>query len=102
MIYSDNNAEFKLQFDEEAAQGRYANLAVVAHSSSEFVIDFAKVLPGFQNPMVHTRIIMSPEHLKRLVAALEDNLKKYEQRYGEIKLPEMNYVMPGITPQGEA
>lgn len=102
MSSSVNNTEFKLQFNEEAAQGKYANLAVVAHSSSEFVIDFAKVLPGFQNPTVHSRIIMAPEHLKRLVAALEDNLKKYEQQYGPVKLPEIDLVIPGIMPKGEA
>lgn len=102
MVQPEKSSEFKLQFNDEAAQGRYANLAVVAHSSSEFVIDFAKVLPGFHNPMVHSRIIMAPEHLKRLIAALDDNLRKYEQQYGEVKLPEMGLVMPVINPKGEA
>lgn len=102
MVRSDNNAEIKLQFSDDAAQGKYANLAVVAHSSSEFVIDFAKVLPGFQSPLVHTRVIMVPEHLKRLIAALQDNMNKFEQQYGEVKLPEQHFVMPAITPKGEA
>lgn len=102
MVRSDNNAEIKLQFSDDAAQGKYANLAVVAHSSSEFVIDFAKVLPGFQSPLVHTRVIMAPEHLKRLIAALQDNMNKFEQQYGEVKLPEQNFVMPAMTPKGEA
>lgn len=102
MVRSDNNSEFKLQFCEDAAQGKYANLAVVAHSSSEFVIDFAKVLPGFQSPLVHSRVIMAPEHLKRLIAALEDNMNKYEQQYGEVKLPETSFVMPVVNPKGEA
>ena len=102
MVRSDNNAEIKLQFSDDAAQGKYANLAVVAHSSSEFVIDFAKVLPGFQSPLVHTRVIMAPEHLKRLIAALQDNMNKFEQLYGEVKLPEQHFVMPAMTPKGEA
>lgn len=102
MSHADSNNEFKLQFLEDVGQGKYANLAVVAHSSSEFVIDFAKVLPGFQSPVVHSRIIMAPEHLKRLASALLDNLNKYEQQYGKIQLPETNFGIPSINPKGEA
>lgn len=80
--------ELKITLDENTAQGTYANLAVIAHSASEFVIDFVRVVPGVKTAKVHSRIIMTPEHTKRLMRALEDNIRKYESLNGEIKLPE--------------
>lgn len=80
--------ELKITLDENTAQGTYANLAVIAHSASEFVIDFVRVVPGVKTAKVHSRIIMTPEHIKRLMRALEDNIRKYESLNGEIKLPE--------------
>jgi hypothetical protein len=76
----------QLQLDEAMAQGAYANLVLVNHTENEFVLDFAYVQP--QNPMakVRARIISSPRHTKRLLAALQKNLERYEERFGKIEL----------------
>jgi hypothetical protein len=75
--------EFKLEIDKDTARGRYANMAVIAHTKDEFMIDFALAYPG-QPPMVSSRIITSPQHAKALLKSLEDNLRRYEERFGEI------------------
>jgi hypothetical protein len=75
--------EFKLELDKDTARGRYANMAVIAHTKDEFIIDFALAYPG-QAPMVSSRIITSPQHAKALLKSLEDNLRRYEERFGEI------------------
>lgn len=84
----DNNNQKQLQIElkPEAAQGSYSNLAIISHSKSEFVIDFATMLPGLQKAVVGNRIIMTPEHAKRLLAALQDNIQKYEGQFGQIDL----------------
>ena len=71
--------------NEEVAQGTYSNLAVITHSASEFVIDFIRIMPGIPKAQVKSRIILTPEHAKRLAAALEDNIAKYEAVNGVIK-----------------
>lgn len=86
--------EFSLNLPEEVANGSYANLAIITHSTSEFIIDFAKILPGVPKPSVTNRIIMTPEHAKRLTRALLDNIEKFENQFGEIKLPEQKIVLP--------
>lgn len=86
--------ELSLNLPEEVAKGSYANLAIITHSTSEFIIDFAKILPGVPKPSVTNRIIMTPEHAKRLARALEDNITKFENQFGEIKLPEQKMVLP--------
>lgn len=88
--------EFSLNLSEEVANGSYANLAIITHSTSEFIIDFAKILPGVPKPSVTNRIIMTPEHAKRLTRALLDNIEKFENQFGEIKLPEQKIVLPPI------
>lgn len=75
--------EFKLELDKDTARGRYANMAVIAHTKDEFIIDFALAYPG-QPPMVNSRIITSPQHAKALLKSLEDNVRRYEERFGEI------------------
>lgn len=72
----------------------YSNLAVIAHSSSEFVIDFIRVMPNMPKSKVKSRVIMNAEHTKRLLFALQQNLKKYEEQFGEIVLPENKKAMP--------
>lgn len=81
------------------AGGVYSNLAVITHSSSEFVLDFAQMMPGAPKPKVASRIVMTPDHAKRLLAALSENVSKYESENGEIKMHKS-----GITlgPIGEA
>ncbi|MDD7010753.1 MAG: DUF3467 domain-containing protein [Candidatus Cryptobacteroides sp.] len=76
----------RLEVLPEAAGGTYSNLAVISHSKNEFLIDFATMFPGFQGPQVRSRIIMAPEHCKRLLGALAENIGKYESQFGEISL----------------
>lgn len=85
---SDSDKKIDIDLSVEVAQGKYANLAIVTHSSSEFVVDFAKMMPGLPKPEVQTRVIVTPEHAKRLLATLRDNLAKYEKTYGEIRVNE--------------
>ncbi len=70
----------------EMAEGTFANLALIAHSSSEFVIDFARIMPGLKQASVKSRIILTPEHAKRLLYALQDNIAKYENQFGKIQI----------------
>jgi hypothetical protein len=72
----------------------YSNLAVIAHSSSEFVFDFIRVMPNMPKSKVKSRVIMNAEHAKRLMFALQQNIEKYEQQFGEIVLPENRKSMP--------
>ncbi len=76
----------KLNIDAAVAKGVYSNLALIAHSPSEFVVDFAAVLPGMAKANVGARIVLAPEHAKRLLLALQDNIYKYEQQFGKIEM----------------
>lgn len=75
----------QIELSDEMAQGTYANLAVIAHSSSDFVLDFIRIVPGIPKAKVKSRIILTPENAKRLFFALQDNLVKFEEQYGPIK-----------------
>ena len=77
--------QISIELKEDVAQGTYSNLAVITHSSSEFVIDFIRVMPGIPKADVKSRIILTPEHAKRLMMALTDNIAKFEKVHGEIK-----------------
>ncbi len=77
--------QINIELNEETAEGVYVNLAMIAHSSSEFVIDFIRLMPGVPKAKVKSRIVVTPEHAKRLLHALEDNLEKYENTFGPIK-----------------
>jgi len=76
--------QIKLSLDTDKNVEEYVNFAITTHSPAEFVIDFFRILPGINNAKVKSRIIMSPVHLKTLVKALQDNIKKYEDKFGEI------------------
>jgi hypothetical protein len=82
---SDPNA-LNIELSEEIAEGEYANLALIAHSTSEFVLDFISVMPGAPKAKVKARVILTPEHAKRLLSALEENIQRFEQSYGSIKV----------------
>ena len=87
MDNNDNNKkQLNLDLKPEVAQGTYSNLAIISHSRSEFIIDFAAMLPGLQKPEVRSRILMTPEHCKRLLNALVDNIGRYESQFGTINL----------------
>ncbi len=82
---SKNPNQINIELNEEVAQGIYSNLAVITHSSSEFVVDFVRIMPGIKKAQVKSRVILTPEHAKRLLGALNDNIKKYEAVHGPIK-----------------
>ena len=82
----EENKQIQLEIKPEIAKGNYSNLAIISHSHSEFVIDFATMLPGLPKPDISNRILMTPEHAKRLLGALQDNLQKYENQFGKIDL----------------
>ena len=78
--------QISLELKPEVAKGTYSNLAIITHSRSEFIIDFATMLPGLPKPEIGNRLIMTPEHAKRLLNALQDNIIKYENQFGMIDL----------------
>ena len=73
----NNNGQLQIELKEEVAQGTYANLAIITHSSSEFILDFIRVMPGMPKAGVQSRIVLAPEHAKRLLRALEENTVSY-------------------------
>ena len=75
-----------LEIDDRTAEGRYSNLVIISHSSSEFIVDFASNLPGLSKAKVHSRIILTPEHAKRLLYSLQENINKYESKNGAIEI----------------
>ena len=77
--------QLNIELKEDVAQGIYSNLAIITHSSAEFVLDFIRVMPGIPKADVKSRIVLTPEHAKRLMLALQDNISKYEASHGEIK-----------------
>ena len=78
--------QINIELTEDVAEGVYSNLAMIAHSNSEFVIDFIRLMPGVPKAKVKSRIVITPEHAKRLLAALKDNIDKYEKKWGEIDI----------------
>ncbi|MDA0987396.1 MAG: DUF3467 domain-containing protein [Bacteroidetes bacterium] len=77
--------QINIELGEKEAEGIYSNLAIITHSTAEFVIDFTRLLPGVPKAKVYSRIIMTPQHAKLLLGALKDNISKYEGSFGEIK-----------------
>ena len=82
---AQNQNQINIELSEEIAEGVYSNLAMIAHSNSEFVIDFIRLMPGVPKAKVKSRIVITPEHAKRLLMALKDNIQKYEAVFGDIK-----------------
>ena len=78
--------KIKIEIDDKIGQGEYVNFAVVTHSIAEFIMDFIRVLPGIPKSKVKSRIVISPIHAKTFMLALQDNIKKFEDKYGEIKV----------------
>jgi len=90
----EKEQNLNISISPEVAEGKYANLAIVAHSSSEFVLDFVRVLPGTPQANVASRVILSPEHAKRLLGALQDNIDKYEKQFGTINIHNNPFMGP--------
>mgnify|MGYP001233545824 CR=1 FL=1 len=100
----EKNHPFDIELNHEVAQGTYANLAIISHSTSEFIVDFIRMMPGLPKAEVKSRIILTPEHAKRLMLALQDNIRRYDQDFGKINLPEsLGPVFPlDLEQQGQA
>ncbi len=96
--------QLNIELSEEIAEGIYSNLAIISHSSSEFVVDFIRIMPGTPKANVKSRIILTPEHAKRLLYALQENISKYEKQYGKIKVDENGFApqVPMAFGGGEA
>ena len=86
----------QIEVSPDVAQGVYCNFALIAHSSSEFILDLAALMPGVPKASVRSRVILAPEHAKRLVQALQENIIRYEQEFGKITLP--NQAPKTISP----
>tara|TARA_Y100000590_G_scaffold465269_1_gene637085 strand:+ start:540 stop:860 length:321 start_codon:yes stop_codon:yes gene_type:complete len=78
--------QIKIELDDSIGQGEYVNFAIVTHSIAEFIIDFVRILPGIPKSKVKSRVVISPIHAKTFMKALNDNIKKYESKHGEIKI----------------
>ena len=80
------NQKLNINLRPEVAEGTYTNLAIIAHSNSEFVFDFVRMMPGQKEANVQSRVIMTPDNAKKLLFALQDNIAKYEKHNGTIKI----------------
>ena len=93
-----------IELPEEIADGVYANLAIISHSQSEFVVDFIRMVPNVPKAKVKSRVILTPQHAKRLLHALNDNIVKFEKQFGpikEAKQEKVNFPM-NFTPTAQA
>ena len=104
MNENEEQQGLQIELPQNVAQGEYANFAIITHGSSDFVLDFARVLPGVPKAQVCRRLILAPEHAKRLLGALQENVMRYEREFGTIKIPnqEPRTIAPFDIPGGEA
>jgi Protein of unknown function (DUF3467) len=102
---SDNNqqqGQINIELDEKIAEGIYSNLAIINHSPSEFVLDYLNIMPGVPKSKVKARIILTPQHAKRLLKALGENIHRFESAHGEIKDVEQPHIPLNFGPTGQA
>lgn len=100
---NEQDNQIQIELPEDIAQGTYSNLAIIAHSSSEFVIDFVRIVPGLPKAKVQSRIILTPEHAKRLFHALKENITRYESQHGSVNIENADNFFPPINgTMGEA
>ncbi|MBP9725530.1 MAG: DUF3467 domain-containing protein [Bacteroidia bacterium] len=103
MDNQQNNNQLNIELSEEVAEGTYSNLAIITHSSSEFVIDFVRIMPGVPKAKVKSRVLLTPQHAKRLMMALNDNITRFEESFGEVTIdqdfPDMPMHFGGPTAQ---
>ena len=103
MDEAPQDGKLNIELSEEIADGEYSNLVIISHSNSEFVLDFVKVMPGMPKAKVKSRVLMTPQHAKRLHKALEDNIQKFEQQHGDIKeIENATFPLNFGGPAGEA
>lgn len=90
MDNNQNNNQINIELSEEMAEGIYSNLAIITHSNAEFVVDFVRIMPGVPKAKVKSRIVLTPQHAKRLLLALSDNVNKFEEMNGVIDINDNN------------
>jgi len=94
--------QLNIELDAEVAQGIYSNLAIINHSQSEFVVDFVSIMPGVPKSKVKSRIVLTPQHAKRFLKALHDNVSRFEKQHGVIKEQKQAAMPINFGPTGEA
>ncbi|MFD0798088.1 DUF3467 domain-containing protein [Maribacter chungangensis] len=97
-----NQKQINIELDEKMAEGVYSNLAIINHSVSEFVVDFISMMPGAPKAKVKSRIVLTPQHAKKFLKALNDNVQRFEKAHGAIKDYEQTPVPINFGPIGEA
>lgn len=102
---SDQNqqpGQINIEIDEKTAEGVYSNLAIINHSASEFVVDFVSIMPGTPKAKVKSRIVLTPQHAKRLLKALGENIHRFESAHGQISDTEQPSIPLSFGPAGQA
>ncbi|PQJ15559.1 DUF3467 domain-containing protein [Aureicoccus marinus] len=94
--------QINIELDEKMAEGVYSNLAIINHSVSEFVVDFVSIMPGAPKAKVKSRVVLTPQHAKKFLKALGDNVQRFEQAHGTIKDYEQPAIPLNFGPTGEA
>ncbi|MCW2118686.1 DUF3467 domain-containing protein [Flavobacterium sp. 7A] len=94
--------QINIELDEKTAEGTYSNLAIINHSASEFVLDFVCLMPGVPKAKVKSRIVLTPQHAKRLLKAIGENIQRFEATHGEIKDTEQVPIPLNFGPAGQA
>ncbi len=98
----NQNQQMDIEISAEVADGIYSNLAIITHSPSEFIVDFVKIMPGMPKAHVKSRIILTPQHAKRLLNALRENIQRYESEHGTIDDNNHNHPFTISGPVGQA
>ncbi len=99
---NEQEGQINIELDENIAEGIYSNLAIINHSASEFVLDFVCIMPGVPKAKVKSRIVLTPQHAKRLVKALAENVHRFEVAHGEIKDTEQPSIPLNFGTAGQA
>ena len=94
--------KIEIHLDEQVAQGNYCNLAIISHSTSEFILDFATMLPGLPKARVRSRVVLTPEHAKRLLMQLQENVNRYESNFGKINITSKPIIADPFGGKGNA
>ena len=97
-----NEKQINIELDDATAEGIYSNLAIINHSASEFVVDFVNIMPGRPKAKVKSIIVLTPQHAKRLMKALGENIQRFEKAHGKIKDFEQPAIPMNFGPTGEA
>ena len=93
MNQENTDNQINIELTEDVAEGVYSNLAIITHSNAEFVIDFVRMMPGVPKAKVKSRVVITPQHAKRLLQALKENINKFEAAHGQIKEEVSAYPM---------